>query len=701
MAILSNVHGFAEVAAGKPALPQFAAKFLKNSATGEVAMNSGSTSRCIITTWSLLCCSLVASLSTYATDASDTKLLEPAKLVQLRDLSELEYSSERKAVLFVVSETTEVSGGSQSIWHYDHQTSDARQLSARGKINTQPRWCPISNCMTFISDRGGKRQIYRLSMAGGEAEKVSDSKTDISSHEWSPSKNMLAYIANVSNADDNSTDKSADNAETAIDEIVTVVTEEQQRLWLLDMASGEAKQLTEGEWRISSIRWTPDGESIVLSASSDVKSELEHDRLFILDLIDGEMRELWRPEREIADVEVSPDGKFVSAIAARDQGPEPFDLVVIRTNDGHFSNLTAAIIDRKILGYKWQDEDTLLAVIADGFQSNLYEVSLDTTVRRLADPLVMPGSAISVGDNFLAFVGGTFVKPTELWVSDSEDRYRQATTINIGLANLELLTAPEIIQYESFDGVNIEAALYHPEADESSAPYPLIVLIHGGPSARWANEFRPSWAALLVSRGFAVLEPNIRGSTGRTHDFLLMNRKDLGGGDFRDIIWGVDYLVRAGIADPDRLGIGGWSYGGYMAAWAVTQTDRFKVAVSGAPVTNWISEYGTELPAVNRYDRALLGDLYDNMDLFAKVSPLSHVRNVTTPTLLICAENDKIDPLSQCWEFYRGLKQNHVASELAIYKGVGHSRSGWSLKQRIDSMERMLNWFQRYLPEPQ
>ena len=217
MAILSNVHDFAEVAAEKPALQQFAAKFLKHSATAEVVMNSGSTSRCIIATWSLLCCSLVASLSTYATDASDTRLLEPAKLVQLRDLSALEYSSERKAVLFVVSETTEVSGGTQSIWHYDHQTSDARQLSAKGKINTQPRWCPISNCLTFISDRGGKKQVYRLSMAGGEAEKVSDSKTDISSHEWSPNKNMPAYIANVSNANENLTDKDAANAETAND----------------------------------------------------------------------------------------------------------------------------------------------------------------------------------------------------------------------------------------------------------------------------------------------------------------------------------------------------------------------------------------------------------------------------------------------------------------------------------------------------
>ncbi len=137
-----------------------------------------------------------------------------------------------------------------------------------------------------------------------------------------------------------------------------------------------------------------------------------------------------------------------------------------------------------------------------------------------------------------------------------------------------------------------------------------------------------------------------------------------------------------------------------MAAWAVTQTDRFKVAVSGAPVTSWISEYGTELPGVNRYDRALLGDLYDNMDLFAKVSPISHVRNAKTPTSLICAENDKIDPIGQCWEFYRGLKQNHVASELLIYKGVGHSRSDWSSAQQTHSMEKMLSWFERYLSEP-
>ena len=137
-----------------------------------------------------------------------------------------------------------------------------------------------------------------------------------------------------------------------------------------------------------------------------------------------------------------------------------------------------------------------------------------------------------------------------------------------------------------------------------------------------------------------------------------------------------------------------------MAAWAVTQTDRFKAAVSGAPVTSWISEYGTESSRVNRYDRALLGDLYDNIEFFTRISPLTHVRNATTPTQLLCAEDDTVDPVGQCWEFYRGLKQNKVMSELILYKGVGHSRFLWSTGQQVDSMQRMLTWLQRFLSIP-
>ena len=640
----------------------------------------------------LLCLSPVTSIDCYATNAGQ---LDPTLLLQLRNISEPEYSKERNALLFVVSESAELPGGLQSIWMLDLNTDEARKLTVKGKVNGHPRWCPESSCLTFISDRDGKRAIYRLSMAGGEAEKVTTSKTDILTYAWSPSNDALAYVADAGTdqqPDPTGIDKESLNSTT--DEMITVVKPAQQNLWLLDVASGEVEQLTKGDWRISSFEWTPDGKSIVLSANADAVNEVEHDRLFTLGLVDGEVHELWRPNLEIDHFKVSPGGDFVSAIVAREQGPEPFDLVVIRASDGHLSNLTESVIDRKIMTYEWQDKDTMLAVIADGFQSVLYQVSLDKTVRRIADPPVSPGNEIVVSNDFFAFAGGTFARPSELWISSTTGQYRQATTLNADLEILKSLPAAKIIQYKSFDGVTIEAALYLPGGNENNSPFPLVMHIHGGPSARWSNKFRPSWAALLASRGFAVLEPNIRGSTGGSYDFLVMNRNDLGGADFLDVMAGVDHLVAEGLADPNRLGIAGWSYGGYMAAWAVTQTDRFKAAVSGAPVTNWISEYGTESPPVNRYDRALLGDLYDNIDLFTRISPITHVRNATTPTQLLCADKDKIDPVGQCWEFYRGLKQNNVTSELILYKGVGHSRFTWSKEQQVDSMQRMLNWLQ-------
>jgi len=649
-------------------------------------------SRASFLTWLLVCLFPVVSIDSYAIDAG---LLDPTMLLQLRNISDLEYSKERNALLFVISEPAEVPGGLQSIWMLDLASDEARNFTLKGKVNGRPRWCPDSSCFTYISDRDGDRAIYRLSMSGGEAEKITASKTDILTYAWSPGNDVLAYTTNADNEqqpDPTGIDEGALNS--ASDEMVTVVKPDQQNLWLLDIASGEVQKLTKGDWRISSFDWTPDGKSIVLSATADVANEMEHDRLYTLSLVDGEVRELWRPNLQIDHIKVSPGGNFVAAIIARKQGPEPFDLVVIRVSDGHLSNLTESIIDRKIVTYEWQDKDTMLAVIADGFQSVLYQVSLDKTIHRVVAPPVSPDNEIVVSHDFLAFAGGTFTRPSELWISSTAGQYRQATTLNADLANLKSLPAAKIIQYESFDGVTIEAALYLPDGNESNAPFPLVMHIHGGPSSRWSNKFRPSWAALLASRGFAVLEPNIRGSTGGSYDFLVMNRNDLGGADFLDVMAGVDHLIAEGLADPNRLGIAGWSYGGYMAAWAVTQTDRFKAAVSGAPVTNWISEYGTESPPVNRYDRALLGDLYDNIDLFTRISPITHVRNATTPTQLLCADKDKVDPVGQCWEFYRGLKQNDVTSELILYKGVGHSRFTWSKAQQVDSMQRMLNWLQ-------
>jgi dipeptidyl aminopeptidase/acylaminoacyl peptidase len=219
-----------------------------------------------------------------------------------------------------------------------------------------------------------------------------------------------------------------------------------------------------------------------------------------------------------------------------------------------------------------------------------------------------------------------------------------------------------------------------------------VVLVHGGPTGRWVDSFEP-WGQLLVARGYAVLYPNVRGSTGYGHRFVEMNRADWGGGDFKDVMAGADWLVAQGIADPNRLGIGGWSYGGYMAAWAVTQTNRFKAAVSGAPVIDMASEFGTENGSA--YDEWFYGTPYEKLDGFIKSSPMTFVKNVRTPTLLLQGEDDTTDPIGQSQQFYRGLKRYGVESDLVLYPREPHGLR--EEKHLLDRLTRIVAWFDRYL----
>ncbi len=219
-----------------------------------------------------------------------------------------------------------------------------------------------------------------------------------------------------------------------------------------------------------------------------------------------------------------------------------------------------------------------------------------------------------------------------------------------------------------------------------------MILVHGGPTGRWSDNFE-AWGQLLAARGYAVLYPNVRGSVGYGHRFVEMNRADWGGGDFKDVMAGADYLVARGIADPNRLGIGGWSYGGYMAAWAITQTARFKVAVSGAPVIDMASEFGTE--GGSAYDEWFYGTPYEKLEGFIKSSPMTFVKNVKTPTLLLQGEDDTTDPMGQSQQFYRGLKRYGVDAELVLYPREPHGLR--EEKHLLDRLNRIIAWYDKYL----
>ena len=613
--------------------------------------------------------------------------LSATSVTQVRRLSELKYSASRRQFAFVVSKSVDAAGGAQSIWIHDTADKSTRALTDPEGQSSHPRWCPDARCLTYLADDDDTTQIFNLPMNGGEPEAITSSDASVNSFEWAPQGGSLAFIANESAAD----------AAAEKEELLEVVTASSQQVWLLDTGKGQVSQLTSGRWRISALHWAPDGETLFLAASADVDSEIEYDRIYAINIQSSEMTEILKPNREFGQISVSPDGAMLGFVAARDQGPETFDLFTIPVAGGTEQNLTANSLDRKVQQFAWVADNKLIATVQNGFETPMYEVYVDGSVQAMPRLPANPGYSLVATKSVIAFLGSTYVDPEELWVSYAGEQFGQATNINDFTVAANSPLVPSIIRYKSFDGQEIDAALLMPQTDNADKPLPLVVLVHGGPSSRWANQFDLSWGALLLGKGYAVLKPNIRGSTGYSYDFLMSNIKDLGGGDFKDVMAGVDHLIAAGVTDPDRVGIAGWSYGGYMAAWAVTQTDRFKVAVSGAPVTNWLTEYGTEVSSINRYDRSLLGAPYDDPDLYLSVSPVTGVRNVSTPVLLICADNDVIDPIAQCWEYHRGLQQNGVENEYVIYKDVGHSRSSWSNAQRHDSMNRMISWIQKYL----
>jgi dipeptidyl aminopeptidase/acylaminoacyl peptidase len=239
--------------------------------------------------------------------------------------------------------------------------------------------------------------------------------------------------------------------------------------------------------------------------------------------------------------------------------------------------------------------------------------------------------------------------------------------------------------------LEIEAALLKPPAS-STTKHPLVALIHGGPTGAWESSI-DSWGQLLASRGYAVFYPNIRGSIGYGQKFIESNRADWGGADFKDVMTGIDDALAKGVGDPNRLGIGGWSYGGYMAEWAITQTNRFKAAVSGAGMANLISEYGTEEHP--SYDEWFWSVPYEKPEGFLNHSPFVFLKNATTPTLILQGDADTIDPLGQSQELYRGLKRYNVPTELVIYPREPHGLH--EEKHLIDRLNRIVAWYDKYL----
>ena len=619
-------------------------------------------------------------------DEPTKKPLTPEMAVTLRSESDLRYSPDGRRVAFVVSEPLQGTERHRHIWVLDVPTRRVIQYTQSKKSDFSPRWSPEGTGLGFLSSRGEQTQIYFLPSDGGEAYALTEGKRGIQSFEWSPDGKQIAFTASDPKTDaEEKKEKDKDDAHVADKD------DKRTKLWLFDVESKKTRELVSAPWEVSDIGWTPGGDRIIVSATDHPESDENTNRIFSVGASDGKMTELLAPRGPFGDIKVSPDGKWIAYHGARVDGPHAPDLYLLPIAGGAPRNLTAQGIDRPIGPFVWRPDNDIVALAQVGFQSKLYSIGLDGK-SQARESLPVNAHTFDMSDSGdLAFAGDTATMPAEVWLTRRSTPAECVSDFNKSWKAVALVK-PEFFRYKSFDGTEIEGSLLLPANYDTHSKLPLITLVHGGPTGAWSDSVQ-SWGQMLAARGYAIFYPNIRGSTGYGEKFVEMNRADWGGGDYKDVMAGIDALIARGVADPDRLGIGGWSYGGYMAEWAITQTNRFKASVSGAGMFDLIAEFETEKG--NSYDEWFFGQPYETPDAFRKGSPVNYMKNAKTPTLVLQGEEDTTDPIGQSTALYRALKHYGVKAELVTYPrephGIGEE------KHVVDMLNRILRWYDENL----
>jgi dipeptidyl aminopeptidase/acylaminoacyl peptidase len=666
----------------------------------------------ILTRHLTLLCALIATLGNGQTPANKKVdfTLEQALTLPTWTLQGLTRSPDGKQIAFAVTEPPKeaVEGGTH-IWTYSPVSHELRELTHSNRTETQPQWSPDSRQLAFISNRDGDfKQIYVMPADGGEAMRLTDGKRSINNFAWSPNGKQIAFVApEPKTEEEERKEREKDDAwVVGRDAMGFTPGEKQGRLWLVDVPSGTTRQLVGAPWHFTEIHWPASTHRLIAVATDTPVWDRETYRIFGVNLA-GKMQEIAAPQGRFGGLSISPDGKYVSYIGPRVDGPSPHDLY-IRAIDGEEKvNLTAKSIDRPVgfaayartalPGYQWLSNRELAVLVDDGFHSKLYDVSTDGRALLLASPDMMAESVSLWGRASGVLIAENATHPAELWEWNGGSALNRISRFNAYFDGVALHKA-QFIHYKSFDGRQIEAMLLAPSQAAGGAKVPAVIFVHGGPDQAFQDKFNPL-GQVLATRGYATLYPNVHGSMGYGFEFLASNRGDWGDGDFKDVMAGADYLVETGIADPNRLGIGGASYGGYMAMWAITQTSRFKVAVAGYGLSDLATEFGTEAQQINAYDEWFNGTPYENGDVYRKSSPITYIRDVVkygrTPTLITQGDQDPIDPMSQSQIWYRGLRRYGVETEMVIYPREGHGIS--EVLHRKDYMKRETAWYDKYL----
>jgi dipeptidyl aminopeptidase/acylaminoacyl peptidase len=570
------------------------------------------------------------------------------------------------------------------------------------RTDFDPAWSPDSKTLAVLSTAGEKdqRQLWIVNADGSNPQKLTHLKGYAARPRWSHDGKQIAFLY-IEGAGGGGPLMAAPAMTGVIDTAI-----HNQRIAVLDIVTQQLHEVSPPNLHIYDYDWSPDDKMFVTTAAQGPgDNNWWIAQIYTIDVAKGNATSIYKPSLQVAIARWSPDGKSVGFIEGimSDEGFHGGDLFTTSAAGHDVSNRTRG---RKssVSSFFWQTPDRILLTEIVGGGSAISELTLsNNSVRTIWKGTEgvhafgnFPNFALSKDGKFAGVVRSSYETPPEVWAGPIGE-WRQLTDNNS--AQSPTWGKAQNLEWTN-EGFNIQGWIVPPKQVESSKKYPMIVLIHGGPSGAtvpdWPADFGMSRAiiAALSARGYYVLLPNPRGSYGQGEEFTRANIKDFGAGDLRDILAGVDAAIAKYPVDSARLGVSGWSYGGYMTMWTVTQTNRFRGAVAGAGIANWQSYYGQNL--IDQWMIPFFGSsVYDDPSVYEKSSPIHYIKNVKTPTLVIVGERDAECPSSQSYEFWHALKTLGVPTQLVVYSGEGHLFL--KPENHNDRMDRTVGWFDKYL----
>ncbi len=627
--------------------------------------------------------------------------LDPHLLVTQRTIRDAQISPDGLRVAYAVGEVSrEHEHPRGQIWMVSFSGGDARPFTSGPGLDSSPQWSPDGVTLAFLSDReeAGKLALYTIPTGGGEARRAGSEHGEASLPRWSPDGRLLAYCLKEPETEEEEQRKKDKDDVNVVGERLKYT-----RLHVLDIDTHETVQVTPDHRQVTDYAWAPDGERLaVLSTKTP-----EIDAYFTVSSLEsysrqgGEGVSIAEVRGPIESICWSPDGLTLAYLGTARDAPTAGSVFVLPSTGGEARDLTEGY-EGTAASVGWAPDGTLRVCAFEGLHGALNKLDLEGHVEAMLPPELRGGGSFtppvswSADGTRYAAICTSGMELEDVWGGEVGGKLARLACSNPELeATLRGRMAP--ISWYAADGKEIQGLLVYPAAYETGQKHPLVVQPHGGPAWLWSARAHANWhdwGQWLATHGYAVLLPNPRGSTGRGAASTRANYDDIGGGEWTDVLAGVDAVVGMGIADPERLGIGGWSWGGYLTAWGITQTDRFKAAIVGAGVTDLYSDQGqNDIPHYNDY---LFGPTaYSDPLDFLRRSPLFHVNHITTPVLILHGETDERVTVAQGRELYGALKYLGKEVQMATYPREGHSIQ--ERNHQLDLLRRVLDWYDQHL----